>query len=676
MKKKAIGQIPFRGGKEYQARAYTQEIKGDSYLFVDITEEEPKMRICLTKNDWGIYYPDSGEWSRAQTGECAYDSKKWDNEVKISQEDEKLIQNWTGKNERWDYAIAGHERRIIQDRHSRKQERRRRELDERCKLTPALPPAIDTWADKELFREKHYLYYRKKGRYATICCSKCERSGREAIKAKETLEGQFEKIIEKPEHGIEGTCPYCGAKGTWFAMGRTKEDHDISGYFFSANKYKNDGLVVRYSRAYKTFSFCEVEEKYYAKERVSITEISRMFIERKEIKIADIFKTAVQGYMNGKFWKFKIQKDFHKWDPWRQCDFWDDCNLSGLRNIVSTPAKVHPDTWKVLEGSFAQYSAAKEYTAQAGNDEIDMMRYVEAYIKYPGLEMIVKMGLPHIAKEVVCGTTYLIDTSAKRPEDVLRIYKSRIPMLQAQRGDPRLLKAMQAEKKLQKHWKDDELQAAERLGLTGYEDVLRYMSMRKLMNILEKYYSQEKGGDKHGIARRYVDYINMRNQLGYDMTNTIYLFPRSLAEAHNKMVLEMNKNKQSIREKEVEEKYSGIRENFPEISRKYAAVTSGYIIRPARSATEIVREGRILHHCVGGDSYLAKHNEGRSYILFVRKKEEPEVPYITVEIQGTRIIQWYGAFDKKPDKKVIDKLLADYTKALSDSNRQRIRIAS
>lgn len=676
MKKKAIEQIPFRGGKEYEAQAYTQEIKGDSYLFVDITEEEPKMRVCLTKNDWGIYYPASGEWSRAQTREFGCVNDIWNQEVKISQEDEKLIQKWTGKDEKWGCAIALHERRIIEDSEARKRERRQQALDERCNLTPPLPVGIDAWADKELFKEKHYLYYRKKGRYATICCSKCERAGREAIKAKDTFEGQFEKIIERPEHGKEGTCPYCGAKGAWFAMGRAKEDHDISEYFFLANKYKNDGLVVRYSRAYKTFSFREVGEKYYAGEIVSITEISRMFIERKEIKMADIFKAAVHGYMNGKFWKFKIQKDFHKWDPWRQCDFWDDCNLSGMRNIMVAPAKVHPDAWKVLEGSFAQYSAAKEYTDQAGNDEIDLMRYLEAYIKYPRLEMLVKMGMIHVAKEVVCGTTHLIDTSAKRPEDVLRIYKSRTPMLQARRGDPRLLKAMQAEKKLQKHWKDDELQAAEQLRLTGYEDVLRYMSMRKLMNVLDKYYSQEPGGDKYGIARRYVDYINMRNQLGYDMTNTIYLFPRSLKDAHNKLVLEMNKEKQSRREKEVEEKYSKISENFRAISRKYAAVTSGYIIRPARSATEIVREGRILHHCVGGDSYLAKHNEGRSYILFVRKAEEPDAPYITVEIQGTRIIQWYGAFDKKPDKKVIDKLLADYTKALSEDNRQRIRIAS
>ena len=50
---------------------------------------------------------------------------------------------------------------------------------------------------------------------------------------------------------------------------------------------------------------------------------------------------------------------------------------------------------------------------------------------------------------------------------------------------------------------------------------------------------------------------------------------------------------------------------------------------------------------------LAKHNTGKTYILMLRFKEEPDVPYITVEIdaKNPRILQWYGDKDKKPDEK-------------------------
>lgn len=37
----------------------------------------------------------------------------------------------------------------------------------------------------------------------------------------------------------------------------------------------------------------------------------------------------------------------------------------------------------------------------------------------------------------------------------------------------------------------------------------------------------------------------------------------------------------------------------------------------------------------------------------MRFKKEPDIPYITVEIDAKehRVIQWYGERDKKPDKK-------------------------
>lgn len=76
----------------------------------------------------------------------------------------------------------------------------------------------------------------------------------------------------------------------------------------------------------------------------------------------------------------------------------------------------------------------------------------------------------------------------------------------------------------------------------------------------------------------------------------------------------------------------------------------------------IVREGRTLHHCVGGDNYLQKHADGISYILMLRKKEDQETPYITVEIRadGRSIVQWYGAFDRKPDKEQVEKWLKEW----------------
>ena len=163
-------------------------------------------------------------------------------------------------------------------------------------------------------------------------------------------------------------------------------------------------------------------------------------------------------------------------------------------------------------------------------------------------------------------------------------------------------------------------------------------------------------------ATTYTDYLVMRQTLGYDMTNTVYLQPRNLGEAHAAMVAEQNQKEADKRMTEVAIRFPNIRINYRKLRRRYFWEDEAFLIRPARSAEEIVTEGGLLHHCVGGDNYLRKHNEGESYILFLRQQEAPEIPYITVEIDTIRhrILQWYGAHDRKPDEQRMQKWLNDY----------------
>ena len=60
--------------------------------------------------------------------------------------------------------------------------------------------------------------------------------------------------------------------------------------------------------------------------------------------------------------------------------------------------------------------------------------------------------------------------------------------------------------------------------------------------------------------------------------------------------------------------------------------------------------------------YLGRHNKGETYILMLRFKTEPDIPYITVEIdaKNPRILQWYGDKDKKPDEKNMQSWLNNW----------------
>jgi len=85
------------------------------------------------------------------------------------------------------------------------------------------------------------------------------------------------------------------------------------------------------------------------------------------------------------------------------------------------------------------------------------------------------------------------------------------------------------------------------------------------------------------------------------------------------------------------------KKRYRSLCRKYEFEMDGYRIMVPVSSAEIVREGKTLHHCVGG--YAARHLAGKTTILFFRRSRKPSTSYITIEMTGTngdRIMQIHG----------------------------------
>jgi hypothetical protein len=64
------------------------------------------------------------------------------------------------------------------------------------------------------------------------------------------------------------------------------------------------------------------------------------------------------------------------------------------------------------------------------------------------------------------------------------------------------------------------------------------------------------------------------------------------------------------------------------------------ILRVPRDTQEIKNEGAALHHCVG--TYVDRVAKGQTHIFFVRRVEEPDTPYFTMEYNNGRVIQCRG----------------------------------
>lgn len=195
------------------------------------------------------------------------------------------------------------------------------------------------------------------------------------------------------------------------------------------------------------------------------------------------------------------------------------------------------------------------------------------------------------------------------------------------------------------------------------KDCLKYMTIRQLINRVNTYYKKKVGYTKTDVLTTYSDYLSMKENLGYDMTNSIILHPKDLKAEHDKAVIETSQAAAKRRKEAANEMYKGISARFKRANKVYYYSSGKLFVRPAKNAAEIIEEGRILHHCVGGDGYLEAHAKKESIILFLRKKED--TPYITIEMLPTgKIAQWYGAYDKKPDEAKIDRWLNKYVKQL------------
>lgn len=709
MKKKAIEKIPYltlpntiksRKVKFVAVTAF-KNIANERHLFVEVYRNEkknkdiPVVRIVLTKKDFGNYFPETDYWSREKLEkEPCYRSEHflwndnredrpltWDDAMKenilLSANDFERIKKMCNVNiwnkDRWPEYIHKHEDNITiiarRKAEQRKYARRNQALKDREENTPELPEKmILNRAEQVYFRAKHFLYYKKHGCRADVACSKCGGVSNGRWKSGISYESQFQKWVEEPREGQTGHCPMCGAAGEYKCQGKVKNEHSEINYLFLGQKYKDTGFVMRYIEVSKTWHLDQVcgdngPEMSGAYEEISGIEIARAY------------------YLPDK----KTQIDYHKHNPYAGADFWDDCNLSGLGNITIREAAVLPETYENMEGTMFQYSAMKEYSRTVYRyNPID---YLNRYKETPQLEMIVKMGLAGVARSLVKSMYGIVaNIEAKSPELFLGIRKQRVRQLIEKNGDLNILEAMQMEQRMGAEWTDEQMEhiAEAHLRRGQIETATAYMSLQQLLNRIKKYAGAEWGTGcgsaeqrLRNVANTYIDYLNMRIALGYDLHNTVYQQPRDLGAAHEKMVMESSKKEADKRLNEVKERYPVIRKQYRKLRNQYFWEDENLLIRPARSAEEIVTEGRILHHCVGGDNYLGKHNRGETYILMIRQQSNPEIPYITVEMDGKRdrIIQWYGANDKKPDEKNIQKWLDKYVARLRcEKEQEEIRL--
>ena len=154
----------------------------------------------------------------------------------------------------------------------------------------------------------------------------------------------------------------------------------------------------------------------------------------------------------------------------------------------------------------------------------------------------------------------------------------------------------------------------------------------------------------------YNDYYKACNYLGLNMSEDKNVFPHDFRRWHDIRIDQYHTARAEKDEQERKELY----EKFATVAEKYLSLQrnkdDAFIVVIARSPKDLMREGDVLHHCVGRMNYDQKFAREESLIFFVRNSTEPDTPFVTMEysIKNKKILQCYGEHDHKPNDNVLE----------------------
>ena len=167
---------------------------------------------------------------------------------------------------------------------------------------------------------------------------------------------------------------------------------------------------------------------------------------------------------------------------------------------------------------------------------------------------------------------------------------------------------------------------------------------------LHRYLAGQKKNVRYGAGVLYKDYIKMCKDNEMDLQSEFNLFPKNLTEAHDSLVFIKEERERKEYEDRMMKKNDAFRKALGKRAKKFTLENDDLFIRPAMSASEIVKEGQNQHNCVGRAGYIEKMIDHRCMILFLRKKEDPDTSYYTVEtdMKGN-LRQAFAAFNSKTE---------------------------
>ena len=395
---------------------------------------------------------------------------------------------------------------------------------------------------------------------------------------------------------------------------------------------KNDGELVKVT----------VAVKYYRKKWL-YKQVAVHGIHSEDCFVKDMVFYYIGGYQTG--WYTEGGSRSEKWyeGNW---GWSEDKYFNPYAPLVN---KEYVD--KLPEYKYSEYK----------NCDMDVIEYLRIYEKYPQTEYLIKAGLAKLVtsnqilekvgndknfRKFLYKNRDTIHNNRLYIQSILRAYKTGKPLLTIQNLEV----------------------AKKALNSSGYKEIKELFKGRA-ETFLE--YIAKVGTS---IAS-YNDYLKACRYLGLDMSLEKNLLPHDFKRWHDIRIDEYRTKialEEAEKRKELYDKFSIVADKYTPLQKMSKGV---FVCIIAKSPADLIREGEILHHCVGRMNYDQKFIREETLIFFIRNASEPDTPLVTIEysLSKKKILQCYGDHDSKPASDIEEFV---YKKWVPYANRQLKKIAA
>ena len=514
-------------------------------------------------------------------------------------------------------------------------------IDGRMALFRELPEDYPQFVEDRVFRDHNYLFYSRKEGW--VYCTRCRKEYpmSEALRAK--------GAAGFPRHNQPSRCPGCGmaltAKSEGMGRGQLLEIN--WGVLVQAS---GEDVLVRYFRHIRSY----MDDYRNPKE-----ESRELFRTVYTAKTVEDYEWGIYSHTGQARWRHPKKHGYY-WVP--------------SRFQAPESAEIYNRDFGLLAGTCMRYSCMDSFLQNVYRDQMKQNpwivdSYFNFYRQHPYIEQMLKIGWFGLVKELCTAGGY--DGEKLRREfqngrtilETCGITRGQFLLLKEATGDSPASKDF----RILRHASEQGIRlcAADLAKLREIQDsgqeepyrnyvaAMRHTTLDRLLGYLEK----------QGIShpQDYFDYLGWLGELGYDRKNRGNLYPKDFKRKHDAVSREYMESKNKAHMESLREFDRTLEKLRREAAKGGPSKlqAGGLFIRLPYRVDELKKEGESLHHCVA--TYTDRVLKGQTAIFFVRRLEDPDTPYYTLEWKDHRIAQCRGSHncDMTPEVRAFTALFEE-----------------